>query len=135
MFMSPNIHKLVQVPTCRDYATMPMGVLGRVICTSHLKKYILHLLQTCATHIKLYVHFFFQSGSGDGSDCTCVVCGECFVDSKAGEIWVECQCSSWAHEECTPNEGNIYVCINCGGYNSRHLVICLVRSSQFCVCS
>ena len=36
---------------------------------------------------------------------SCLICGELFVNSRAGERWIRCQkCSGWCHEDCTGGE-------------------------------
>jgi hypothetical protein len=38
-------------------------------------------------------------------DGKCLLCGEHFSDSAAGERWIECKkCKGWCHEECTDGE-------------------------------
>ena len=47
--------------------------------------------------------------------CGCIVCGEDYENSKPGETWVMCAaCKMWAHEECTPKEGDACLCDGCG---------------------
>ena len=47
--------------------------------------------------------------------CTCIVCSEDYENSKPGETWVMCgACKMWAHEECTPKEGDSYLCAEYG---------------------
>jgi len=45
-----------------------------------------------------------KSKKAQSSD-SCMICGELFVDSRAGEQWIQCQmCSGWCHEDCTGGE-------------------------------
>ena len=49
----------------------------------------------------------------DENPC-CIVCGEYFMESKSREKWITCSmCKQWAHLQCTPNEGAIYICHTC----------------------
>ena len=39
------------------------------------------------------------------SSDSCIICGELYVNSRAGERWIQCEmCSGWCHEDCTGGE-------------------------------
>ena len=49
----------------------------------------------------------------DNDDCMCLICGELYSDSAAGEQWVQCvRCKNWSHFLCTKQE-SAYLCHNC----------------------
>jgi len=45
----------------------------------------------------------------------CMMCGECFANSRPGEPWIQCKkCSSWCHEDCSSGETSSgFVCDFC----------------------
>ncbi|XP_033114050.1 PHD finger protein ALFIN-LIKE 3-like [Anneissia japonica] len=54
-----------------------------------------------------------EASSDEDEEWPCLVCGELFRNSRAGEKWIQCTvCQLWAHEECTPGERG-YICQNC----------------------
>ena len=82
---------------------------------------ILHNRLTCFDGLlkclhPIYVHvLMIDSLLQVNIGCTCIVCGEDYENSKPGETWVMCAaCQMWAHEECTPKEGDACLCDGCG---------------------
>lgn len=60
-----------------------------------------------------------KASSDEAEEWPCLVCGEPFRNSRAGEKWIECTvCRLWAHEECTPGEAG-YICQNCDSDDSE----------------
>ena len=46
-----------------------------------------------------------KMGQSSCDSDSCLICGELFVNSRAGERWIRCQkCSGWCHEDCTGGE-------------------------------
>lgn len=59
-----------------------------------------------------------ESESDSDDEYDCLVCGEDYSNSLAGEKWITCAvCSNWAHIECTPGVG-LYICHNCDSDDS-----------------
>lgn len=48
------------------------------------------------------------------SDVICIFCEGLFSKSRSREIWIQCvMCECWAHEACTGNEHETYICDFC----------------------
>ena len=55
-----------------------------------------------------------QGGAPTDEDADCLFCGEKFSMDCREELWIQCaRCGLWAHEECTGNDREIYVCDFC----------------------
>ena len=52
---------------------------------------------------------------GQDNDAVCLICKECFADSRDGEQWIQCQqCQEWCHEDCTDADSvSGYTCDFC----------------------